>query len=573
MLKLLFVRQDLVIREIVAETIAIAAILTLFFLTRRYVSTCFSAAERGLRRIATRQGLSVTLIGLVAVGSGATLSLVGQMPHPRMHDEFSYMLAADTFVHGRLSNPTHPLWVHFESMHIIQEPTYASKYPPGQGLMLAAGQLIGGHPIVGVWISTGLACAAIYWMLLAWLRPCWALLGSLFAALHPGVLPIWGQSYWSGNVAVIGGALVFGGVRRVMRRPCMRDSLVLGLGLAILANSRPYEGLVASLPLAFVLLAWMLGKKGPAIQISIKRIALPVVIILALAGGAMTAYNLRVTGDALNMPYLLHESTYAMAPFFLWQSPRPAPMYRHEILRFHHLRALEHYANQWSARGFAAASVEKLKSLWKFYNGSRGIRLVLTVPLLMLPWVLRNRWMRFALLTCAVLFAGLGIETWAHPHYAAPIAGLVCALVLQAMRHLRLWHRHGRLTGRLIVWAFGIVTIASFIVTFVQQVRVKAFAWESERARIVAPLKQDGKRHLIIVPQGPLHPEYDKRLQEWVYNDADIDGAKVVWAREMDAAQNRKLLDYFKDREVWLLTRGENASAPKLVSYPAELQP
>ena len=568
MLKLLFVRQDLVIQEIVTETIAIAALLTLFFLTRRYVSTCFSAAERGLRRIARRPWLSVTLIGIVAVGSSAMLSLVGQIPHPRIHDEFSYMLAADTFAHGRLSNPTHPLWVHFESMHIIQEPTYASKYPPGQGVVLAAGQLIGGHPIVGVWISTGLACVAIYWMLLAWLPPWWALLGALFAALHPGILLMWGQSYWSGNVAVIGGALVFGGVRRVMRRPCMRDSLVVGLGLAILANSRPYEGLVASLPVAFVLLAWMLGKKGPAIQISIKRIALPVVIILALAGGAMTFYNLRVTGDALNMPYLLHESTYAMAPFFLWQSPRPAPMYRHEILRFHHLRALEHYANQWSVRGFAAASVEKLKSLWKFYHGSRGIRLVLTVPLLMLPWVLRNRWMRFALLTCAVLFAGLAIETWAHPHYAAPITGLVCALVLEAMRHLYLWNRHGRLTGRLIVWAFAIVTIASFA----QQLRVKSPPWDSERARILAQLK-DGRHHLVIVPQGPLHAEYGKRPQEWVYNEADIDRAKVVWAREMDTAQNRKLLQYFKDRSIWLLKVDQDQSSPKLVPYVLESRP
>ena len=573
MLKLLFVRQDLVIQEIVTETIAIAALLTLLFFTQRYVSTWFRAAERGLRRIARRQGLSVTLIGLMALGSSATLSLVGQMPHPRIHDEFSYILAADTFAQGRLSNPTHPLWVHFESMHIIQEPTYASKYPPAQGLMLGAGQLIGGHAIVGVWISTGLACAAIYWMLLAWLPPWWALLGALFAVLHPGILLMWGQSYWGGSVAVTGGALVFGGLRRIMRRPCTRDSLLLGLGLAILANSRPYEGLVASLPVAFVLLAWMLGKKGPPIQVSIKRIVLPTVVILALTAGAMAFYNLRVTGNAFKMPYLLHEATYAMAPFFLWQSPRPAPMYRHEILRFHHLRALEHYASQWSVRGFAAASVEKLKSLWKFYHGSRGIRLALTVPLLMLPWALRNRWTRFALLTCAVLIAGLAIETWAHPHYAAPITGLVCVLVLQAMRHLRLWHRHGRLTGRLIVWTIAIVTIASFIVTLVQQARIKASAWASERSQILAQLKQDGRRHLVIVPQRPLHPEYGKRPQEWVYNEADIDGAKVVWAREMDTAQNRKLLEYFKGRSVWLLKVDEDHSSPKLLPYILESRP
>jgi hypothetical protein len=255
MLKFFFDRADLVIEEVATEAIAIAVVLTILYLAGRHASIWIHAAERGLGYVARRRGLSVTIIGLLALGCSAAFSLVGHIPNPLVHDEFSNLLAADTFAHGRLTNPTHPLWVHFESMHIIQQPTYASKYPPGQGLIMAAGQVIAGHPIVGVWISTALASAALCWMLFAWLPPRWAILGSLVAALHPSILIQWGQSYWGGAVAMMGGALVFGAMRRIMRRPRVRDATLLGVGLAVLTNSRPYEGLVASLPVAVVLLA------------------------------------------------------------------------------------------------------------------------------------------------------------------------------------------------------------------------------------------------------------------------------------------------------------------------------
>ena len=69
------------------------------------------------------------------------------------------------------------------------------------------------------------------------------------------------------------------------------------------------------------------------------------------------------------------------------------------------------------------------------------------------------------------------------------------------------------------------------------------------RARMLERLTRSGERHLVIVHYWPDHNPHE----EWVYNEADIDRAKVVWAREMDPTSNEALICYFEDRQVILL--------------------
>ncbi len=83
------------------------------------------------------------------------------------------------------------------------------------------------------------------------------------------------------------------------------------------------------------------------------------------------------------------------------------------------------------------------------------------------------------------------------------------------------------------------------------------------RGAIIERLKSQTGRHLVIVRYGP----EDSPHQDWVNNAADIDGSRVVWAREMDPSRNRRLLEYFRDRRAWLLTVDGHTSPPNLVPY------
>lgn len=206
------------------------------------LSSLYSRVRREYMRLATRPRLAVwiTVAAAFVIAVGYTAQM--RFPLPRIHDEFSYLLAAETFASGQVAMPPATSAGHFETIHVLQRPAYVSKYPPAQGIALAVGIRLAGSPRLGVWLSFAALGGALLWMLQAWAPPAWSLVAAWWTILLLGSTH-WSYSYWGGAVPALGGALVFGALGRLGRaRP--RDAIALAFGVLMLANSRPLEGLL-----------------------------------------------------------------------------------------------------------------------------------------------------------------------------------------------------------------------------------------------------------------------------------------------------------------------------------------
>ena len=487
------------------------------------------------------------MLGLAILPIGLRLALLAQhpVPSPDIYDEFGHLFVADTLRHFRLANPAHALPRFFETFFILQEPTYSSIYPIGQGVMLAIGRAASGSPWAGVLLSTSAFAALCYWMLRAWTTSAWALAGGILAIIEFGPLNQWMNSYWGGALAAAAGCLVFGALPRLVKQVRYRDSLALGGGLAIHLLVRPYESI-------FLVIAVMLF-----LIPNMKRVMriMPLVVLAMLpAVGIALVQNKSVTGRWTMLPYQLSQYQYGV-PASLTFQPNPVP--HRELTPQQQLEYKSQLAFREADRDTLKTYLLRLEYRVRFYRFFFLAPLFLAIPAFCFAARREFRY-GWVLLTLLVFALGINFFPAFQPHYLGVVTCLFVLISVVGLQQISLWSPEA---ARLILFLCLVHSVFWYGLHLFEDediapAMIQYETWDSinhrnpeRRIFVNQKLAELPGPLLVFVRYSPRHIFQD----EWVYNDASIDSARIIWARDLGPQENETLRALYPNREVLLL--------------------
>lgn len=508
--------------------------------------------ERRIIQFASHTWASTGVLAAVPVLLRMLLLRQYPAPFPNVADEWSHLLVAHTLRHFRLANPPHAYPRFFETFFTLQTPTYSSIYPLGQGLALAMGRLLLGSPWAGVVLSTALFCGLSYWMLRGWVSPPWALAGGCITVMEFGPLSQWMNSYWGGAFAAAGGCLVFGALPRIQESAKRRDAVLLTLGLAIDLFTRPYESVFLFLATGVFLLT--LCERWTA-----RRVA-PIVLVGTLAAiGVMLLQNKQVTNSWTTLPYSASQYQYGV-PVSLTLQPTPVP---------HRTLTPQQESEYQIQNGFKAGG-ESVGRYFQRLRGHAGNLAFFLMPALfpvLLGALMRLREVNFtwAVATLVVSILGTNLFPAFHFHYLAPVTCLFVLMSVAGLEQISKVRWRGFAVGQEASRLVFFLCAAQFLFWYGVHLFGRADSleevtqyesWDAlnnprpvRRIAVRETLDRAPGKQLVFVRYYPQHPSQD----EWVWNEANIDEARVVWARDLGSVDNENLRQYYPGRTAWLL--------------------
>jgi hypothetical protein len=515
------------------------------------------------KKLAERTGWCMLLLAALPVALRLLLLSHHPVPTPDVYDEFAHLLEADTLRHFRLANPPHALRQFFETFFVLQEPTYVSIYPVGPGLAMAVGWMIVGLPWAGVLLSVSAFCSLCYWMLRGWTTPAWALAGGLLAVMEFGPLSQWANSYWGGALAAAAGCLVFGSLPRLRASGRARDAVLLGAGLGLHMLIRQFESMFLVLA---VILYFLPVLRKPLLKLAgIAALAALPAVLLTLVQNKM------VTGSWTELPEMLSQYQYGVPASLTFE----APQVPHRQLTAQQAMDYKMQLSFHQGPESIGSYFQRLEYRVRFY------RFFFLPPLYLACiaffWSLREYRFVWVAVTLAIFALGTNFFPAFQIHY---IAAVTCLFILVAVTGLQQMSRlriRGHSAGQEAAVLIAILCGAHFLFWYGMHLAEdnefslgarRLETWDSinhanpaRRIFVARELEKIPGQLLVFVRYLPRHIFQD----EWVYNAADIDGSRVVWARDLGAEENEQLLRYYPGRTALVLET--DFQRPKLSEY------
>jgi len=487
----------------------------------------------------------------VCVPFGLRAALLYWIPAPlaRVHDEFSVLLGAQTFIAGRLTNVTPAAWRAFETFHVNMVPTYQTMYLPGASLVLAMGKAVFHSFWAGNWIAVAVLVIATYWMLRMSFAASWSFAGALFCGLRFGIFSYWMNSFWGGAVAAASAAILLGGYVRLRREPSTFNACLFATATALLAITRPFEGMLFAAPLYLALFCRPVSWNRE----HVRHVVAPVLVIGVSAASWLAYYNYRGTGSVTTLAYVVNEQEYhPTRPLLFEQQPHAAPSRfgNPQMSRLYDVLESEQLAQAQSLHGVLHLAADKLFLLYNFFIFPLGI--VFAIGIFR---ALRAPELRIHCVLLAAVFCGSSAVIWRpEPHYFAPLTVVVIALTLAGLRWLASLTYRGERVGAAICAACAVVLLANLTLqTYAASLEAHTtpyqLTWYRSRLRIASVLSHTPGQHIVFVHYEENHiPQ-----REWVYNGPDFSHEQVLWARDLGERKNTETLRAYPLRRAWIV--------------------
>ena len=513
----------------------------------------------------TSLALAWCLAVLVSVVAFAMSFRIGQqfdsLP-PAYHDEYSYLLQAQTFLDGRWSSPSFEAAPEiFNQMHVLNEGKVASRYFPGTGIWIAP-FLKFGHPWLGHQLAHALAAMLVFWTGRELANSGTGLLAGVLFALSPGLL-LFSNLLLAHHPTLVGLMIFLWAFCRFMRTQQSSMALLAGSGLAFAMLCRPMTAAGFGLPFGAAFCWWWMNgfwsmrtTDVPDCRSTLNersRAVIAMAIPLAAGFAIVILQNIQITGNPVTSPYQLYTETYTPRHVYGFNNVTRGEQNLGPKVIDNYDRWAENLTPELAARNVGTRIISSCRL-------TMGIVPILAATILGL-FTMRLGDPRWWLIFCSIVslhvvhvpYWFVGIMGW---HYVLETAPMWVLLFAEVTRRMFSFWRVRSQTSMMVCWfLLVIVSVAVNLVT-VRPVWPAALDQRIPELKFPRELYQQFRQGIEDLRDGEpaivfVIPDPADRSMDYVSNPHNLQGPVLV-ARLTEIERLADLRKLFPDRRLLL---------------------